>query len=253
MSGPKIEEKILRDYYELWLSGADTETIKKSLALSKTKFESLTPHFLQYCRHKVKFDTRAQLNDSDVPDLVKLTPERESKFLELLNAGLDYSKASLLMGIPLVTVFEYWFKNEQFKKKCEIAIELCHAQVVTALYRRAIGYEYPGGNVTKFRGTRVLKRKTIEGGIITEEEYTEPYENTTIMQKIEVVEPDVTAAKFILYNRDPENWTMNGERVGSSNKGRILEWLGDQSEDINNKELEYFDDKQLEYDDNYLT
>jgi DNA-binding CsgD family transcriptional regulator len=246
---PRVPNEILQKYYELWLSGCSVQDIRESLNITVSKFNQYTPDFLNYCRHQVKFDIRARLTNGELPNLVTLTTEREEQFIQLLSTGLSYDKVALLMNIPLVTVLDYWFKNPEFKAKVRIATELTNARVTQALFKRAIGYQYDGGYKTRTKGVKVVEYKNKDTG---EKLYKEiPYHSETIIEKINVVEPDVNAAKFWLFNRNPEQFSIDGQRTDINNKGKILAWIEENTKMTNN-ELEDYDWEQDEYDEKYL-
>lgn len=227
---------LLYRYYNLWLKGKSAKYIQKSLKLSGVKFKNLTPEFLAYCRNKIKFETRANLTFEGSPINVELTEEREKKFLNHVGNGLSPDKAALIMNIPFVTVTEFWYKDAIFKAKVDIAVELCNAAMVKALYKRGVGY-------------------TIDASVITESEGTnskgELYKNKTRIKKDHHFAGDVSAQKFYLYNRDPENWTIDGERAGKNNKAKIIEYIDKEANDIDNVSMKEYDEDQKQYDKKY--
>ena len=247
----RVPTETLNKYYELWLSGCSAEEIRIKLKFTISKFNNYTPDFLVYCRHQVKFDTRARLTSGELPDLVYLTSEREEQFIQLISTGLSYDKAALLMNVPLITVMDYWFKNEVFKEKVRFAVEIVNARVVQALYRRATGYEYPGGHRSITSGTKVIE--VYEGIGDNKQKIGKeiPYESETIVEKTIVVEPDVAAGKFWLFNRMPDQFSIDGQRTGINNKGKILAWIEDNTK-ISDNDLEDCDWEQDDYDEKYL-
>lgn len=233
---PRVPEKVLKKYYELWLKGVPLQKIKVRLKMDTRKFNQLTPDFLAYCRHQIKFDTRANLANGDLPDFVKLTPERADDFVEYISAGLDYPTAAKIMNVPIVTVLEVWFKDKVFKDRVETAVELTNARVVMALYRSAIGYEF------KYNETSVTDGTNKDG---------EPYSSETITRKTKHFPPNVAAGKFWVFNRDPDNWTIDGERIRGHNKGKILEFIQEQIEDVGDDKMNKFDKEQEKFDERY--
>lgn len=246
-----VPEEVLRKYYELWLSGATATRIMKALKLSKVKFNRYTPDFLSYCRHQVKFDTRARMAKGDPPDLIELTQEREDAFLLNVAGGLSYPEAALYMDIPLVTVTDYWFKDTNFKAKVEIATKLINANLTRMAFKRAFGYEYDGGHKTRTSGTKIVER--FEGTGKDRVKVTEeiPYHSETVMEKMNVIEPDVAMLKFLMYNRMGDQYAIDGKRTGRDNKGKILQWIEEQVGGLDDKEMGDFDQEQEQYDNKH--
>lgn len=242
----KVPTEILEKYYDFWLSGVTSSQIQKKLKLSTRKFNQYTPHFLTYCRHQVKFDTRLQMTKGDPPDLIRLTPEREMQFLQLISTGVSYDKAALIMGVPLVTVLDYWFKDKVFKAKVGCAIEVVNARAVQAFYKRVVGYKYDGGYRSITQGTKVVTTGSGDNKVVTRV----PYESETVIEKMNVIEPDVNAGKFWLFNRMPDEFTIDGQRTSKNNRGRILQWIEEQTE-LSDKKMIEFDSEQERYDERY--
>jgi len=195
----------------------------------------------------VKYDIRAQLTQGDEPDLVKLTPTRAEEFLLHIGVGLSYPDAALIMDVPLITVTDYWFKDLHFKAKVDRAVTLMNANVVRAIYKRATGYQYDGGHRTESNGTRTVT----EGAGKDKTEKEIPFHNVTEISKINVVEPDVNAAKFWAVNRMPDQFSVDGQRTNINNKGKILQWIEEQTEGLDDKEMNGYDKEQAEYDAQY--
>jgi hypothetical protein len=93
------------------------------------------------------------------------------------------------------TLFKWKMRFPEFAKACQLGKDAADDRVKDSLYHRAIGYTYPA---TKFFAH--------EGEVIAE-----PY--------VEHVPPDVTAAKFWLTNRKPEEWKEKVEH-GHSGSGK---------------------------------
>ncbi len=247
----KAPNPVLNKYYELWLSGSTAEQIRKSLNLSTPQYNKYTPDFLAYCRHKIKFDTRAQLTNGYTPNLVKLTTTRENEFLQLIASGLSYDKAALVMNVPLVTIMDYWFKDTNFKRKARIAAEMTNTKVLQAFYKRAVGYQYDGGHRSVTRGIKIVEVFEGEGKNREKVIKEVPYESETTVYKINVVEPDVTAGKFWLFNRMPDKFSIDGQRTDMNNKGAILQWIEENTK-ITQDDIDTYDWEQDEYDNEYL-
>lgn len=232
----RASNDLLSRYYNLWLKGKSAKHIQKNLKLSDVKFKNLTPEFLAFCRNKIKYETRANLTLEGTPVNVELTEEREAEFLNHVGNGLSPDKAALIMNIPFITVTEYWYKDEIFRTKVDSAVEICNAVMVKALYKRGIGYNIDASVTTESSGT------SSKGG---------PYSYETKVKKDRHYPGDVTAQKFYLYNRDPDNWTIDGERAGKNNKAKILEYIDNQTNDIDNEHMKDYDKEQQSYDKKY--
>lgn len=246
----KVPTEVLEEYYELWLTGATASKIQKKLNLSQRKFNQYTPDFLTYCRHQVKFDTRLQMVKGDPPNLVELTLEREMQFLQLISTGIAYDKAALIMNVPLVTVLDYWFKNKIFKAKVGYAIEIVNARAVQSFYKRVCGYEYDGGYRTRTNGVKLIEQTIGRGDNKRKVTKEVPYHSETVVEKMNVIEPDVNAGKFWLFNRMPDEFTVDGQRTNRTNKGKILQWIEEQAE-LPEKKMVGFDSEQESYDDQH--
>lgn len=244
---PRVSLEVLQRYYDLWLIGATSSIIRKKLKLSIAKFKEYAPDFLVYCRHQIKHDIRIRLTQGGEPDLVKLTQTRAEEFLFHIGTGLSYPEAALVMDIPLITVTDFWFKDVMFKAKVDQAVKIINANVVRAIYRRATGYEYDGGHTTETHGSRVVS----EGKGDDKVERETPFHNITTVRKINVIEPDVNAAKFWAFNRMPDQFSIDGQRTNINNKGKILQWIEDQTQDLGDTDMEDFDKEQKEYDDKH--
>ena len=151
------------------------------------------------------------------------------------------------MDIPLITVTDFWFKDLHFKAKVDQAVKLINANVKRAIYRRATGYEYDGGYTTESSGTRTVTEGKGEDKV----EREVPFHNITTIRKINVVEPDVNAAKFWLFNRCPDDFSIDGQRTNINNKGKILQWIEDQAAGLDDKTMADYDKGQNEYDVKY--
>jgi hypothetical protein len=228
-------EDILKSYYEYWLKGIKPLAIMEKLNLSKRKFNELTPDFLTYCRHRLKFDTRESLTRNEEPVLVELTDDRRKEFLEWILSGLPYDKAALMMNVPLITVTDFWFKDVTFKTMVDIASETSVARMTKALFKRGIGYNLPCEEVSTTKGV------TAEG--VT-------FDSKTTTKKIKHYPGDITAQKFFLYNRAPDKWSIDGAKTNGSGKGKIIAYI-DSLSVINDNLLDKFDEDQKAFDEKY--
>ncbi len=190
-----MEKETLEQYYQLWKSGALESDIVSDLGLSAVAFKRNQPLFFNYVRDRM----RQELNDNTF--VLEKTPEREEEFLSLVRAGLDWPRACRILNIPMNTLVDFWFNDDSFKAKVDYCVEMATAKVIAGLYRRASGE------------TRKLRSVTEgpQGRMVTERE--------------EYVSPSVDAAKFILINRDPEKWTLEGNPTPDRDRALILSAL----------------------------
>lgn len=229
-----INEEALSLYYDLWIKGSTFSKIcqelrktgwitekgnirYRTMAKFKERILELTPYFLLYCRDRVSKETRHSLANEGEAIEIALTPQRREELLSHLGSGLDLATASLLMNIPLPTITDQWFKEDPtLQMHCKYAAEINNAEVVKALFKRAKGYTYVEQSETNSSGDN-LPRKDSEGNV------GGCYTSKTVTLKH--IEGNVTAQKFWLVNKLPEEWTMDGTNPSKNNKGKILEAL----------------------------
>ncbi len=82
------------------------------------------------------------------------------------------------------------------------------AQVIDALFHQAIGYQQKTDKIQKCKHVTYDER----GRKVSEEEVLEPYEESTY------IKPNVTAQRFWLENRLPQQW---GKGSTTENDGEI--------------------------------
>jgi len=187
------------------------------MAKFKDRILELTPYFLLYCRDRVKNETRHSLaNDGNAIEIA-LTPQRREELLDHLGSGLDMAAASLLMNVPLPTITDIWFKEDPtLQMHCKYAGDINNAEVVKALFKRARGYSFYEQSETNSSGDN-LPKKDKEGNV------GGCYTSKTVTLKH--IEGNVTAQKFWLVNKVPDEWTIDGTNPRKNNKGKILEAL----------------------------
>jgi len=204
-------DEFLETFYRLWLDGLDEQQLKEELHLTDKQYLKYLPALFTYCKHHIKFETRDQLDAGRTPNLAKLTPYRREKFLEYMSLGLDFIKASSLLNVPIVTITEYWFKEDpMLKEEALMAVDKANAEVMMALKRKAIG-----------TASEVVTETTTEGESVKEGKYSSTTTSTTKKK----IAGDVAAQKFWLINRDPDKFTLDGEVNRQGNKGAIMEAL----------------------------
>ena len=220
-----VDKTILEKYYELWRTGADDNQMLSQLGITQRKFEEYAPAFLNYVRHRATHETRKSLTENGTPAQIEATLERKAKLLEYLAAGLDIQKATKVMGIPLATLTEQWYKDDaMFKIRCEEAAILSNVEVVMALKKRSTGYKFTQTTITE----TVSALRNSNGEKITrvneetgEEEEVQDVITVTSKTNKDVL-PETNAIKFYLVNRDPENWTLDGLGNNDANQGMLL-------------------------------
>lgn len=246
-----VSNEALSLYYDLWIKGSTfskmCQELRKSglitergniryrtMAKFKERILELTPYFLLYCRDRVRRETRSSLANGGTTVEIALTPQRREELLNHLGSGLDMAAASLLMNIPLPTITDRWFKEDPtLQMHCKYAAEINNAEVVKALFKRAKGYTYLEQSETNSSGDN-LPRKDAEGNV------GGCYTSKTITVKH--IEGSVTAQKFWLVNKVPDEWTMDGTNPRKNNKGRILEAI-DAMTAVTKEELEEMDNE----------
>lgn len=252
-----MSEEVLERYFDLWISGKTQDQIcrilrkeqadilggpirTRTIKRFKDKMNELAPYFLFYCRDRIRKETRAGLASGIDPEIMPLTEERKKEFLTHIEGGLDYATACQLMGVPLPTLTEVWFKEDAvFAARAKYAAEMQNAEVQRALYKRAVGFEYTEVSETV--------AKPVDNGDDEDDEETGQrparrsalaYNTVTVTKKHSA--GNVNAQKLWLINRDPDNWTIDGSNPAKNNKGKILEALEAISK-ISDEELEDMD------------
>lgn len=142
------------------------------------------------------------------------------------------------MGIRFDT-YQAWMKKEEFveaieKAKADFRQETT-AELVNALKRRALGFEY---TIEKKEGrAQVIKEYDPITGKKVKEYTTEKVVTHKVVREEVHVSPDTGAAIFLLTNVDPDNWknrqnkdmTLTGD-LNLTEKPRID--FGDEASDI---------------------
>lgn len=234
MPRARMDKRDLELYYELWLAGKNLNQIlnklKKdgfTLRMTRKKLLDWTPTFLTYCRERVKKETRDRLAQGKKADLLKLTEDRERQFLDYVSAGLSFADAAEMMNIPLITVMDFWFKdNPIFHAQARSAARFQNVKVTQALYKRAVGFTYKERSTTSGVNTGKLG----------------PMEIDTTTEVMKTVPGAISAQKFWLINREPDLWTLDGTNPAKNNKGKILEAI-DMMAEIDEVDLEAMDNE----------
>lgn len=136
-------QEMLVLYYSMWLAGANNEALISGLGITKKYLKANEPSFHEYCRQKAAHETRRKLTNDGAPSSVAITEDRREKLIELVGNGASIQTAANLLGIPLLTITELWYKeDETLKATLEYARDQHNYEVIAAARKRAVGYEY---------------------------------------------------------------------------------------------------------------
>jgi hypothetical protein len=94
--------------------------------------------------------------------------------------------------------------------------------VENALYKRAIGFEHDSESET-----------ICENEVLDKEGNPVNTKSTTKNKSRKIVYPDVNAAKYYLWNRNPDRWSREGDSGNATRneKGKILEFINKEIND----------------------
>lgn len=113
---------------------------------------------------------------------------KEEAIMSACRDGADNSGLAKLLGCGKTTLGKLIKNYENFRELLKEGKQIADAKVESALYRRAIGYDYEETT------TRVLVGENGAGNI------------TQVTKVKKHIAPDTTAQIFWLKNRKPENW-----------------------------------------------
>ncbi len=134
-------DQFLKAYYDLWRQGLTTSRLATRL---KVKVSYLRQHVAvlhEYCRKRLTKDTRDALAEGAPAKQLPLTKEWREQLLKLVEDGLTLEEATGVIGIPLATVTQVWYReDETLKTEVEYARQRADAEVMAAVRKRAIGY-----------------------------------------------------------------------------------------------------------------
>jgi hypothetical protein len=218
LKSPPIKDLDL--YSNLLLQGKKDEEICEALYYDLPTYNRLQPFFLFHFREFAK--NRYLDQNKNLDERFPLTDTLKDKFLDCLQAGQTIAKAAQMIGIPLPVVVDVWYKNEEFKTLATYASEMAVIKVEKALYKRATGFEHEAGSDTVVESEGLDK----EGNSICTK-------TTTKNRSQKIVYPDVSAAKYYLWNRNPDRWSREGDSNDASrnDKGKILEFIDKETKD----------------------
>lgn len=141
----------------------------------------------------------AGVKDLTIPKLSKYQErclEIAKKAYETLNAT-DKEVAELLQVTPS-TLARWKDVYPDFGKAIDEAKEYANQRVVSKLYERATGYNYPAQKVMQHKGQELIVDYTVHSP------------------------PDMDAIKFWLTNRDPEHWrSVTSQEISGPRGGPI--------------------------------
>ncbi len=209
--GVKVPKKeVLESYYKEWLQGKSDVQIAEAIGVGEYEIQKYSSCFMNYCRYKVQFETRDTLAKYGKALQIPLTDERRKELIDLIKHGVSIAKASRILNIPIITIYDYWYIiDPMLRIEVETAVDAVDAKITKALAKRAMGYK------VKNRSTTTTEGQGADGPI-----------NMIVTSVVERDVPaDVNAAKFWLINRTPEKFTLDGNVNRSENKGRIIEFL----------------------------
>jgi hypothetical protein len=206
------DQKILDEYYELWLDGLSVASITERLGVTSNHLKRLEPFLLANCRHRLAQETRNDLVRGFAHDRAKLTGHRLTELYKYVGASGDLSKALKVMGIPLATYTEVWCKQRpELREEIEMLIDKWDLDTVVALHRRALGEDRPYRVKVKTTGTALGK-----GGEAV------PVESESVTEGSKYICPDFNSLRFELINRMPDKYSIDGQGNGGGARGRIL-------------------------------
>lgn len=228
--GIKVPTKeLLSKYYAEWLMGKDDVQIAESLGVDVADIQRYASSFMNYCRYAVQFESKEILLKYNHALEIPLTPERRKKFIDLVKHGVSIAKASRILNVPVITIYDYWYViDPMLRVEIETAVDELDAKVIKSLAKRAVGYKVKNKTTTTTSGTS--ERGPISMTVVSEVERDVP--------------ADVNAAKFWLINRSPDKFTLDGNANKSENKGRILEYIDGEIEKEADKGYIAIEDKQ---------
>lgn len=134
----------LGQYFEKWRTGLTTAAIAKALGVKVSYLNQHVAYLHEYCRTRISKVTRSDLVDGSTTNQLALTPEWRTQFLASLENGLTIEETAGVLGVPLPTVTQFWFRdNLDFKTECDYARQRADLEVMAAVRRSAIGYTLP--------------------------------------------------------------------------------------------------------------
>ena len=144
-----------------------------------------------------------------------ITPDALAKIKSWAESGLTDTEIAEQIGISRKTLYEWEKKYPEFKDVLTRAKRQSNDKVVGALYKRATGYTETIKKMQKIRKVKYDK---------TGKKISEVEEFVPIEEQVHVP-ADVTAQKFWLTNRDPENWKNHVEVDGAVGTGSLEDYI----------------------------
>jgi len=201
-------------YCELLLQGKDDDEICEALFYTLPKYKKLQPFFLIHFREYAKkkyLEGTDEIRTSFIP-----AESLKEKYIDHLRSGTSMAKASQMIGVPIPIILDVWYKDDDFKTLATYAVEIAAMEVEQALYKRAMGFEHDSGSET-----------ICESEVLDKEGNPVNTKSTTRTKCRKIVYPDVNAAKYYLWNRNPDRWSRDGDSGNATrnDKGKILEFI----------------------------
>lgn len=207
---PVPGRKMLERYYQCWLEGMDSRAIAEKMGIKEEHLRAYEANYMAYCRYTVQFESKENLDKYQHALQIPLTAERREQLIDLIKHGVSIGKASRILNIPIITIYDYWYVvDPTLRVEIETAIDSLDAKVMKALAKRAIGYKVKNKTVTRTSG------RGADG----------PIDMTVESETTRDVPADINAAKFWLINRTPDKFTLDGNANRSGSKGAIMEFI----------------------------
>lgn len=160
-------------------------------------------------KHKVRSDAKW---DSRTAGIVS----------RLLACGFTYEDAGYAIGVKGHTIQDWQQRYPIFKKQIEKAREAIKSITIAQALRCAWGYEYEEIDDTyeTLKGMAI----SLKDGVAVYESNKPVLKKTVVHKKYQPPNPDLL--KFVLLNRDKENWT-DVKRIDVSSKSTNLNLIGE--------------------------
>ena len=189
-----------------WATGRDSTEVVRELGVPPDLVAVLVPVFEERCR----VTTAERFANPSRPEHVPLTTEWRARLLSIVSTGTSVTDACGILGLPVPTVVGRWLRDDPtLREEVQWASARRDVDVKDALFRRAIGYDYPATEIRSGRVSRVLPGAVGgDGGGAPARTVDE--ESSSEVTKTVHVPGDVVAQKMYLVNRC--GWTAEGRK-----------------------------------------
>lgn len=134
-------DKFLKAYYEQWRRGLSTTRIAAVLSVKVPYLRTHVAHLHEHCRKRIGKETREALTEGNKAKQLPLTDEWREQLVHHLENGLTLEEVAGVLGVPLPTITQFWFKDDlALKDECVYARQRADVEVMAAVRERAIGY-----------------------------------------------------------------------------------------------------------------